>query len=120
MRATIELPDPIFRRMKAVAAMQGSTIKDFVRRAVERELAPMLTKPNKRGHRVKLPLTKGTPGHVIQPVTGADVDEMLFGEREAGSARGKKRRGGKLPLIEGAGHVIKPLTGEEMDELLFG
>ena len=120
MRTTIELPDPVFRRMKAVAAMRGSTIKEFVQRAVERELAPALTKPNKKGHRVKLPLIKGTPGYVIHPVTGADVDELLFGEREVGSARGKKRRGGKLPLIEGAGHIIKPLTGEEMEELLFG
>ena len=93
MRATIDLPDPIFRRMKAVAALQGSTIKDFVRRAVERELAPMPTN-NKKGRRAA--------------------------ERELGSTPARKRRGGKLPLIQGAGHVIKPLTGEEMDELLFG
>jgi hypothetical protein len=79
MRTTIELPDPVFRRMKAVAAMQGSTIKEFVQRAVERELTPALTKPNKKGHRVKLPLMKGPPGLVIHPVTGADVDELLFG-----------------------------------------
>jgi hypothetical protein len=92
MRATIELPDPIFRRMKAVAAMQGSTIKEFVLRAVERELAPVLA--NKKGHRIA--------------------------EREPGSTTAKKRRGGKLPLIQGAGRVIRPLSGEEMDELLFG
>jgi len=120
MRTTIELPDPVFRRMKAVAAMQGSTIKEFVQRAVERELAPALTKPNKKGHRVRLPLIKGTSGHVIHPVTGADVDEILFGEIDAASARARKRRGGRLPLIRGAGQVIKPLSGEEMDELLLG
>jgi hypothetical protein len=79
MRTTIELPDPVFRRMKAVAAMQGSTIKEFVQRAVERELAPALTKPNKKGHRVKLPLIKGPPGHVIRPLSGEEMDELLFG-----------------------------------------
>jgi hypothetical protein len=78
MRATIELPDPIFRRMKAVAALQGSTIKEFVRRAVERELAPSLKQPNKKPHRVKLPLIHGKEKRVLS-LTNADIDEVLFG-----------------------------------------
>lgn len=78
MRATIELPDPIFRRMKAVAALQGSTIKEFVQRAVERELSPALTKTNKKGHRAKLPLIHGKEKRVLS-LTNADIDEVLFG-----------------------------------------
>jgi hypothetical protein len=39
MRTTVELPDPVFRKMKAAAALQGSSIKQFVQRAVERELS---------------------------------------------------------------------------------
>lgn len=118
MRTTIELPDPVFRRMKAVAAMQGSTIKEFVQRAVERELAPSLKQPNKKSHRVKLPLIRGKEKRTLS-LTNGQIDEALF-EQEAEPGPTKKRRGGKLPLIRGAGHVIKPLTGEEMDELLFG
>jgi hypothetical protein len=76
MRTTIELPDPVFRRMKAVAAMQGSTIKEFLQRAVERELESAQAKKRRGG---KLPVIKGPPGLVIHPVTGADIDELLFG-----------------------------------------
>jgi hypothetical protein len=76
MRTTIELPDPIFRRMKAVAALEGTTIKDFVQKAVERELGP---KPPRKGHRVKLPLIRGTPGHTIKPLTREEIDELMFG-----------------------------------------
>jgi hypothetical protein len=78
MRTTIELPDPVFRRMKAVAAMQGSTIKEFVQRAVERELSPALANPSKRRHRVKLPLIHGKEKRVLS-LTNADIDEVLFG-----------------------------------------
>jgi hypothetical protein len=76
MRTTIELPDLVFRRMKAVAAMQGSTIKEFVQRAVEHELGAPQAKKRRGG---KLPVIKGPPGLVIHPVTGADIDELLFG-----------------------------------------
>ena len=76
MRTTIDLPDPVFRRMKAVTALRGSTIKEFVQTAVERELGPA---PKRKGKRVKLPLIRGTPGHVIKPITGADIDELLLG-----------------------------------------
>jgi hypothetical protein len=77
MRTTIDLPDPLFRRMKASAAMRGTTIKELVRMAVERELA-LVPLPKKRRGRVKLPLIKGA-GHVIRPLTGDEMDELLFG-----------------------------------------
>jgi hypothetical protein len=76
MRTTVDLPDPVFRRMKAKAALEGSSIKEFVQRAVERELGPGPSR--KKGRRVKLPLIKGT-GHVIRPLSGAELDELLFG-----------------------------------------
>ena len=75
MRTTIELPDATFRRMKAVAALQGSTIKEFVQRAVEKEIASI---PAKKKHRVKLPLIEGA-GHVIRSVSGTEIDEFLLG-----------------------------------------
>lgn len=35
MKTTIELPDPVFRKAKAVAAERGSSLKDFFTEAVE-------------------------------------------------------------------------------------
>src|SRR6185369_1302584 len=35
MRTTIDLPDPVFRRMKAEAALEGLTIKEYIQSALE-------------------------------------------------------------------------------------
>jgi hypothetical protein len=75
MRTTIELPDAVFRRLKATAALQGSTIKEFVQRAVERELGSVSPERRRVG---KLPLIKGA-GHMIKPLSGEEMDELLFG-----------------------------------------
>lgn len=38
MRTTIDLPDKLFRRLKAYSANQGISLKKFITRALEREL----------------------------------------------------------------------------------
>ena len=38
MKTTIDLPDPIFRRAKATAAVRGITLKSFISKAVEQSL----------------------------------------------------------------------------------
>jgi predicted PolB exonuclease-like 3'-5' exonuclease len=38
MRTTIDLPDNLLRRTKALAAMRGSSLKEVIVRAVEREV----------------------------------------------------------------------------------
>lgn len=38
MRTTIDLPDHLLRRTKALAAVRGSSMKELIVRAVEREL----------------------------------------------------------------------------------
>lgn len=38
MRTTLELPDPLFKHLKARAAMEGSTLRDLVVQLVERGL----------------------------------------------------------------------------------
>ncbi len=59
--------------------MRGMTIKKLVGMAVERELALVPLPKKRRGREAKLPLIKGTPGHVIRPLTGHEMDELLFG-----------------------------------------
>ncbi len=39
MKTTLEMPDELFRRAKAVAARRGQSLKQLVTTAVERELA---------------------------------------------------------------------------------
>jgi len=77
MRTTIDLPDPVFRRMKAKAALDGQTLREFVLQAVENQLEPG-SKHNQR-RRIKLPLIKGTPGHVIRPLSREQIDDLMFG-----------------------------------------
>lgn len=38
MKTTIDLPDPMFRRAKATAAVQGISLKTFISKAVEQSL----------------------------------------------------------------------------------
>lgn len=39
MKTTIEMPDELFRKAKAVAALRGQTLKELITAAMERELA---------------------------------------------------------------------------------
>jgi hypothetical protein len=38
MKTTIDLPDPLFRRAKATAAVEGVTLKHFITEAVAKKL----------------------------------------------------------------------------------
>jgi hypothetical protein len=38
MRTTLDIPDPLFRHLKAQAAMQGSTLRDLIIDLVEKGL----------------------------------------------------------------------------------
>jgi metal-responsive CopG/Arc/MetJ family transcriptional regulator len=44
VRTTIELPDPLFREVKATAARQGMRLKDYVTEALQDKLAKRPTK----------------------------------------------------------------------------
>lgn len=41
MKTTIELPDELLRRAKAAAAIQGESLKDLIREALEGRLASL-------------------------------------------------------------------------------
>jgi hypothetical protein len=80
MRTTIDIPDRLYKQLKAKAALQGRTVKEFVLRGVEKEMREspeMRDRPAKRG-RVKLPLIHGKEKRKID-LTNVDMDEILFG-----------------------------------------
>ena len=74
MRTTIDLPDPVFRRLKAAAALQGTSLKDLILRAVEKELTGARTK---RG-RIRFPLIRSKEPGTLS-LSNAQIDEILFG-----------------------------------------
>jgi hypothetical protein len=45
MKTTLEIPDPIFRRAKAAAAVRGVPLREFVTQAVREKLAAASTPP---------------------------------------------------------------------------
>jgi hypothetical protein len=47
MKTTLEIPDPIFRRAKSVAAQRGIALRVFVTEAVEEKLAATSNKEQK-------------------------------------------------------------------------
>ena len=47
MKTTLEIPDPIFRRAKSIAAQRGIALRAFVTEAVEEKLAATSQKEEK-------------------------------------------------------------------------
>lgn len=48
MKTTLEIPDVLYRQVKARAALKGQTVKDFMVEAVRAKLADNGAKPNKK------------------------------------------------------------------------
>jgi hypothetical protein len=73
MRTTIDLPDPLFRELKATAARRGKSLKDVIRTAVEYEIRKT---ERGSGRRVKFPvLSSREPGRLH--LTNAEIDKLL-------------------------------------------
>lgn len=73
MRTTIDMPDALYRKTKAVAALRGVKMKDIIVKALEAEVNQPPTKPSKR---VKLPLIPWK-GDKKLDLSGFDLDELL-------------------------------------------
>ncbi len=74
MRTTIDLPDALFRKTKATAAMRGSSMKDLIVRAVEREVSQAPARAKKT--RAKLPVIHLSGGRKLD-LSGFDFDDLL-------------------------------------------
>ena len=76
MCTTIDLPDALFRRTKAVAALRGSSMKDLIVRAIERELVAKSGNQAKPPQRAKFPVVHLRSGREID-LAGFDFDDLL-------------------------------------------
>ena len=75
MRTTIDIPDALFRRTKAIAAVRGITLKQIIVEAVEREISSAKPPPSGK-QRTRLPLIHLEPGRVLD-LTNFDYDDLL-------------------------------------------
>ena len=69
------MPDTLYRKTKAVAALRGSSMKDIIIRAVEREIHQAASAGSK-SKRVELPLIRTWKGRKLD-LTNFDFDELL-------------------------------------------
>ena len=76
MRTTIDLPDVLFRRTKAAAALRGSSMKDLIVLAIEREVTQGGTAGQAVAKPVRVPLIHLRRGRKLD-LTGFDLDDLL-------------------------------------------
>jgi len=75
MRTTVDIPDPIYRQLKARAALQGCSVKQLILQGVDTELSGESGKRNKT--RVSLPLIKSRqPGRLR--LSNKTINEILL------------------------------------------
>ncbi len=78
MRTSIDLPDILFRKTKATAALQGTSMKELIVRAIEREISESSPAHGKR-RKVRLPvvhLTHLKPGEKLD-LSNFNFDDLL-------------------------------------------
>lgn len=71
MRTTLDLPDELFRQVKAKAAVTGTTIKELLTRYVERGLRQPDAPSVRAGDRSPLPVIKRRSRVAIPSLTPA-------------------------------------------------
>jgi hypothetical protein len=76
MRTTIDIPDMMFREMKSLAARSGKSLRSFVVRAIEKEVARTRQAAARRYH-VKLPLLKSKHPGKIKSMTNVEIEDLL-------------------------------------------
>jgi len=70
----VELPDEVFRQLKSVAAQRGTSLKQLLRTAVERELSS--DQGHRDEYRVTLPILDSKEPGTLN-LTNADIEELL-------------------------------------------
>jgi len=73
MRTTIDVPEPVFRKMKATAALRGVSLKDFVLSTVEHEMG---RKQARRDYMVRVPLIPSKRPRK-RNLTNAEIADLL-------------------------------------------
>ena len=73
MRTTVDIPDPVYRRLKTRAASEGSSAKELILRGVEQVLN---VKPRTSRRQVKLPIVGSKRPGTVQ-LDNARIYEII-------------------------------------------
>ena len=84
MRTTIDLPDELFRQVKAKAALDGTKLKDLITHYVEQGLRGMPPAAPQRRQRSELPVAREATGRALPALTNAEIQRILDEEEAAG------------------------------------
>ncbi len=77
MRTTIDIPDPLFREVKATAARKGVLLKQFITAALIREVAEEAHGTSAAEHQQKVSeFLRGIQAHNTAPVPALNRDEL--------------------------------------------
>lgn len=77
MRTTLDLPEPLLRQLKSQAALEGTTLKNLVRDAIERGLAIQASPAKARRARSELPSVKLGQPLRVKRLSNAALAELL-------------------------------------------
>jgi len=89
MRTTVELPDDLFRQVKARAALQGRSLKDLIADGLKLLLqTPRDAHPLASGRRTRFPIIQPKdPARRLTPEMVAAAEEQLLTEEAAAHGR---------------------------------
>ncbi|NQX00328.1 hypothetical protein HQ447_06680 [bacterium] len=77
MRTTIDIPDPLFREVKATAARKGLLLKEFITAALIREVAGEAHGPTAAEHQQKInDFLRGIQAANPAPIPALNRDEL--------------------------------------------
>jgi hypothetical protein len=92
MRTTIDLPDDLYRALKARAALRGMTVRDLVRGLIEQSLRqPSAGTPPRRGRPEPPPVIIPARGVPIAALSRSELRRLEEEDDEAGIARPARR-----------------------------
>lgn len=92
MRTTIDLPDDLYRALKARAALSGVTLRELVRRLIDQGLRqPAGGQPAGRSRREPPPVIVPPRGVPIPAVSRAELARLEEQDDEARHARSARR-----------------------------
>jgi len=76
MRATIELPEPVYQILQSRAEQRGTSVQAVIVEAINKEIAYDPTPVGLKG-RVSLPLIRSSRPGSLHSLTNAEIDDIL-------------------------------------------
>ncbi len=77
MRTTIDLPNPLFKQIKARAALQGRSLKDLMTEILQAELSnPLENRKLKTKKTIEIPIIRGECGPLMAFLTNSKIESL--------------------------------------------